>query len=260
MSIEKTTAIVLSMFPWRETSSIVTLFSKDHGKVSGVAKGIRRSKPAMVPLERGQIVDTVIYTKHSRTLQTLTDLQVVDFFPLIRSDLEKTALRDIAIELILKSIHDTASHPEFYERARLYFSELEKSKGRACNFLLVWKYILDVANLLGFGVNLEKCVSCGTNNFLNTSGGYLIIAQGSIVCSSCSGGSVSRECFISSPVLSSIKSTDTQCGLAAPTDLIRLTKLFISFCSMHIEITHEFKSVAFVEEILSGGFFSESRG
>jgi DNA repair protein RecO (recombination protein O) len=252
MSIEKTTAIVLSLFPWRETSSIVTLFTKDYGKVSGVAKGIRRAKPAMIPLERGQIVDTVIYTKHSRTLQTLTDLNVVDFFPLIRSNLEKTALRDIALELILKSIHDTDPHPEFYERARLYFSELEESKGRANYFMLLWKYILDVVNLLGFAINLDKCVSCGKDNFLQTPGAYLVITRGNIVCSSCGGTSVNRECFIPSSVLSAVKDSEMQGSITAPSDLIRLTKLLISFCSVHIEITNEFKSVRFVEEILLG--------
>jgi DNA repair protein RecO (recombination protein O) len=252
MSIEKTTAIVLSMFPWRETSSIVTLFTKNHGKISGVAKGIRRSKPAIVPLERGQIVDTIIYTKQSRTLQTLTDFQVVDFFPIIRSDLEKTALRDIAIELIIKSIHDTAAHVEFYERACLYFSELEKSKGRSTNFILLWRYILDVANLLGFGVNLENCASCGKSTHLQTFGGYLVIARGSIVCSSCSGSSVSRECFIPHAALTGIKNFEVLSGATAPMDLVRLTKLFISFCSLHAEITHEFKSVKFIEEILLG--------
>jgi DNA repair protein RecO (recombination protein O) len=240
------------LFPWRETSSIVTLFTKDYGKVSGVAKGIKRAKPAMVPLERGQIVDTVIYTKHSRTLQTLTDLTLVDFFPLIRSDLEKTALRDIALELILKSIHDTDPHPEFYERARLYFSELEKSKGRANHFMLLWRYILDVVNLLGFAINLEKCVSCGRDDFSQTPGAYLVIAQGSIVCSSCSGTSVNRECFIPSLLLSAIKNSETKSSITAPSDLVRLTKLFISFCSVHIEITNEFKSMRFLEEILPG--------
>jgi DNA repair protein RecO (recombination protein O) len=250
MSIEKTSAIVLSMFPWRETSSIVTLFTKDYGKVSGVAKGIRRLKPAIVPLERGQIIDTIIYTRQSRTLQTLTDLQVVDFFPLIRSDLEKTALRDIAIELILKSIHDTGSHPEFYERACLYFSELEKSKGCANNFTLLWKYILDVANLLGFGVNLEKCVTCRTSNFLQTTGGYFDISRGGIICTSCCGVSVNRDFFMSSSVLSNIKNTEVTNYVAIPSELIRLTRLLISHCRLHIEITNEFKSVSFIEEIL----------
>lgn len=250
MSIEKTTAIVLSMFPWRETSSIVTLFTKDYGKISGVAKGIRRSKPAIVPLERGQIVDTVIYTRQSRSLQTLTDFRVIDFFPVIRSNLEKTALRDIALELILKSIHDTDSHPELYDKVCLYFSGLEKSKNRQASFLLLWKYILDIAHLLGFGVNLRQCMSCGTDSNLQKSGGYLIINRGSIICSSCSRSSVNSTCFIPSSVLLPLIGSDTIISPVLPQELIRLTKLLISYCQLHVEITHEFKSLSFIEEIL----------
>ncbi|MCH8921777.1 MAG: recombination protein O N-terminal domain-containing protein, partial [Planctomycetes bacterium] len=42
MSSEKTTAWVLQVVPFSETSSILTLFTRDFGKLGAMAKGARR--------------------------------------------------------------------------------------------------------------------------------------------------------------------------------------------------------------------------
>ncbi len=44
MSAEKTLALVLRVVEFSETSLIVTLFTRDFGKVRGLAKGARRPK------------------------------------------------------------------------------------------------------------------------------------------------------------------------------------------------------------------------
>lgn len=251
MGIEKTTAIILSMLPWRETSSIITLFTKEHGKISGMAKGIRRTKPAIIPLERGQIIDTIVYVKQTRTLQILAELQVLDFYPSIRSDLEKTALRDIALELILKSIHDTDAHPELYEKSCQFFNDLENSKDISANFMLLWRYILNIAKLLGFGIVLDKCICCKNNDSLQASGGFLTIDLGGIICFSCGNKNMVRELFFPSSILLQLNEAISQGNsvLTCP-ELLRLTKVLISYCRLHMDIKQEFKSLAFIEEFL----------
>ena len=42
MAIIKTEAIVLKTFDFRETSLIAHFFTKDHGRVNGILKGIRK--------------------------------------------------------------------------------------------------------------------------------------------------------------------------------------------------------------------------
>ena len=44
MSLEKSEAIVLRVVPWSETSMVVTLFTRDFGKLSAIARGARRLK------------------------------------------------------------------------------------------------------------------------------------------------------------------------------------------------------------------------
>ena len=76
---------------WSETSQIVVLLAREHGKLSGVAKGSKRQSPSAIQrfsggielLTRGEIVAT---TRPTSELATLTewDLQA-DFFHLRRS-------------------------------------------------------------------------------------------------------------------------------------------------------------------------------
>ena len=42
MSLEKTDAIVIRLVDFSETSCVVTLFSRDYGKIAALAKGARR--------------------------------------------------------------------------------------------------------------------------------------------------------------------------------------------------------------------------
>ncbi len=250
MSIDKTSAIVVSVIPWRETSVIVKLFTKEHGMISAAAKGIKRSRQLNTPIERGQIIDTLVYMHHNRTMQTLAETQIVAFYQSIRSDLEKTALRDLVLELLQKSIHDTNAHPELYDLLVQCFTKLDESKERNAAFASVWNFVKDFTHLMGFGLTLDRCVTCGSAAVIEEYGGYLLIEQGGLVCRSCNRGILSPEYFVSSSSVRMIR------GLACgenPFDVheyLRITKLLVSFCKSHIEISSELRSVQFLEEIV----------
>ncbi|HMA65115.1 MAG TPA: DNA repair protein RecO, partial [Chitinispirillaceae bacterium] len=205
MSIDKTSAVVVSVIPWRETSVVVKLFTKEHGMISAAAKGVKRSRQLHTPIERGQIIDTLVYVHHNRTMQTLADTQIVAFYQSIRSDLEKTALRDLVLELLQKSIHDTNAHPELFELLVRCFTQLDESKERNETFASVWNYMRDFACLLGFGLTLEQCVSCGSAMDIHPYGGYLLIEQGGLVCRSCNCGILSPDYFVGSSSVAMIR-------------------------------------------------------
>jgi len=46
MAIEKTDAIVIRVVEFSESSCVVTLFTRDFGKIAAMAKGARRPKSA----------------------------------------------------------------------------------------------------------------------------------------------------------------------------------------------------------------------
>jgi DNA repair protein RecO (recombination protein O) len=250
MSIDKTSALVLTHIPYRESSTIVTLFTSDHGKVSGIAKGIKKQLTRGVPLERGTLIDLVLYIKPGRDLHILSDISISDFFPVIRSSLEKTAFRDIALELLIKAIKDTESHPELYMAAVRFFSDLNDCSGNSSGFILLWKFCFEIAQFLGFGIDLRRCIACHTDITELQRGAFFLVDRGGLLCPQCSRGYVSGECFVENSAISALNaiSFDKSSGSL---DFLRLTRLFISYCRLHMDIHYEFKSMQFLEELIT---------
>jgi DNA repair protein RecO (recombination protein O) len=75
-------AIVLRATDFQESSRIVSLFARDFGKVSVIAKGARSPKSKFSgKLEPGLIVDAVYHHKTGRSVHTLTELSVANPWP-----------------------------------------------------------------------------------------------------------------------------------------------------------------------------------
>lgn len=254
MSAEKISAVVVSLMPWRETSYIVRLFSKEHGMISAVAKGVRSSKKLLTPIERGQLADALVYIRPSRSLQNTGEIQITEYYQSIRESLEKTALRDIALELLIKTIRDAHSHPELYERIVLFFSELEAAQGRSLFFFALWSFMFDMMELIGFGVTLHSCMRCGNAVDIMSNGGYFVIENGAVICRACGGAAANRDFFVPGDVigvLSKARDSGDFAGVKMQVaEILRLMRLFVSYCRVHCEIGQEFKSVSFLEEIL----------
>ena len=114
--IEKTEAIVLRAIDFQESSLIVTLFTKKHGKVAVIAKGARRPKSKLAAFfVPGQILEAVIFMKETREVQTLSDVSYLRKLDNLRTDLEKMALAVTALELTSQIIHSHEPNEDLFE-------------------------------------------------------------------------------------------------------------------------------------------------
>ncbi|MDR2592349.1 MAG: DNA repair protein RecO [Chitinispirillales bacterium] len=179
MAAEKTESIILSVAPYRETSCILRLFTRSHGLVHGIAKGARRSggKSTPTPLDRGLLLEALLYHRPNRELHTLGGLHVAKFFHGIRADITKSALRDVALELYLKSITEPSPHPELFE---LLFDFLDGLDGvdsvntnnadnnatynMSAAYLLLWRFIAEYCEHTGFGIDTENHAGSGIDS------------------------------------------------------------------------------------------------
>src|SRR5512143_2186053 len=81
MSSEKATAIVLRTVEFSETSLILTLFTREFGKVRGLAKGARRLKSAFESaLDLLALCRIVFLRKSSDALDLLTEAKLLRRF------------------------------------------------------------------------------------------------------------------------------------------------------------------------------------
>ncbi len=77
MSSEKTLAIVVRVVEFSESSCVVTLFTRDFGKVGALAKGARRPKSSFESaLDLLAVCRIVFLHKSSDTLDLLTEAKL----------------------------------------------------------------------------------------------------------------------------------------------------------------------------------------
>ncbi len=77
MAAEKTLAIVLRVIEFSETSCVVTLYTREFGKITGLAKGARRKKsPFESALDVLALVRLVFLRKTPPALDLLTEAKL----------------------------------------------------------------------------------------------------------------------------------------------------------------------------------------
>ena len=115
MAINKAEAIILHSRKQGETSKLLTLYTREFGKMKAVAKGSRgpRSK-YLGSLETYNHVALVFYRKEGRLVQYLSDAAIIESFAGLHSQLGKMALAAVACEIVDKS-EDEASHPALFQ-------------------------------------------------------------------------------------------------------------------------------------------------
>jgi DNA repair protein RecO (recombination protein O) len=138
--------IILGRINYGETDRIVSIFSKDKGRISLMAKGVRRPKSR----KRGHIE---IFSKinfqavSGRGLDIMTEAEIVDDFKIIRGSLKKVSLAYYFMEVIGKITHEGEGNLGVYE---LLAESLEKLKTAKLLKKLRLEFLQDLVVILGY--------------------------------------------------------------------------------------------------------------
>lgn len=118
--------IVLARRNFGEADRILVLFSKTHGKVSLIAKGVRRPKSK----KRGHVE---VFNKISfqaiagRGIDLITEAEVIEDFEDIRKNLKKISLAYYFSEVVGKITNDGEPHIDLYNLISNNLEELKMS-------------------------------------------------------------------------------------------------------------------------------------
>lgn len=125
MPVIKTDAFVLKGFKFGETSKIVTLFTKDSGKISAVVKGARNYKSRLCGIiESMNYITAVIYFKENRDLQLISSAEYKKSFPGIIKDYDKLLVSYRIIEIVNKSLGENEINCGLFELLLKTFERL----------------------------------------------------------------------------------------------------------------------------------------
>jgi DNA repair protein RecO (recombination protein O) len=153
--------IILRTIRHGETSSIITVFTRSHGKIGLIAKGARRQikKGCPLALELFTEAEFVYYHNPSRDLQLLKELSLQHAHLGIRDSLSGMTLGSAILELLLRCLHEEDPHSDLYDATREAFASLDDQRG-VC-LPLLWKFELILFRALGFGLQLNLCAASG---------------------------------------------------------------------------------------------------
>lgn len=143
----QTEGIVLKRKDLGEADRIVTVFTKKHGKIKILAKGVRHIKSRRSPnIELFNLV--TLFVHKGRTFDILTEAQATNTFQNIRKNLELVGLAYYCCELIDGLCAENQPHPKVYELLVTTLNELDHG--------LIQKFETTLLSELGF---LTKAIS-----------------------------------------------------------------------------------------------------
>ncbi len=185
MPTEKTSAIVLRLVDFSESSCVVTLFTENFGKIGALAKGARRPKgPFDSALDLLAVCRIVFIHKSSDALDLLTEAKLERRFRAGSRELSRLYAGYYVAEL-LQDLTDIADpHPELYREADRMLRDLDRDGETA---KLVFRFEVTTLRLLGFLPSLDACVRCGEPV---RDGRRVLFGQlaGGVLCQGCRGG------------------------------------------------------------------------
>ncbi len=160
MSQERSEAIVLRGVDFSETSRIVTFLTPDRGRLTCLAKGVRRPKSTLAAaLDTLNRLELVYYWKDGRSVQNLAEASVLDGFAEIKANLEKAAFSAFAMEVAGRVAHENEPSQELYA---VLVHGLESLRRWAGNIRAhaVWQ-VLQLLSAAGYEPTVDRCVECG---------------------------------------------------------------------------------------------------
>jgi DNA repair protein RecO (recombination protein O) len=184
--IVTTDAIVLKTMKYGDTSQIVTLFSREHGKLSVIAKGIRnRQKAGAGGAEPMSCIRAVIYKKPGKELHLMSQCDRLPVFRGLADDLKRMAGAMAAVELTNLSLPPEEPHADVFELLSRTLESLGNATRSPENAL--YYYEIQLLGILGFRPELRSCVECGRTMAMIAGDGlkYCSISTHGLICSRC---------------------------------------------------------------------------
>lgn len=153
--IYKTKGIILKRQNFREADRILTIYTQKYGKISAIAKGVRRPLSKLGGhLELFYLTDLVL--AEGKNLDIVTGAQIMEDFSHLRKNLKLTQQAYYLAELIDKLVKEDSPSPEIF---KLFHQSLRLLDQNSDSLLLCY-FELQLLSYLGHKPEVEVCVKC----------------------------------------------------------------------------------------------------
>ena len=188
MSLEKADAVVIRQADFSESSRVVTLFSKEFGKFSALAKGAKRLKgPFDAAIDLLSRCRVVFIRKSSGSLDLLTEARLVSRFTPPGTDITSLYGGYYVADLLNGMTEEYDPAPDIFDLATETLAKLSTTEQDSLTSVVQFEVgILRFSGMLG---SLAECNSCGmpvTQSGQPSSKKFSHwVSQGGLLCADC---------------------------------------------------------------------------
>lgn len=180
--MEKAEGFVIRQVDFSESSKILTLFTREHGKISAMAKGAKRLRGSFeAALDLLTICNIVFIRKSSGALDLLTEAKLIQRFKVGEKSLESLYAGYYVAELLAALTEEYDPHPLLYAES---LAALERFSTGEQLELAVLRFELMLLQEIGHLPALEGCLVCDRPIEPGMSYAFRAV-QGGLVCLEC---------------------------------------------------------------------------
>ena len=171
--------LVLKNKPYKENDMLVWIYSREYGKLTLLAKGVKKMTSKNAP--SCQSITLSEFTLIPKTgLSRLIKGSAVDYFRHIKEDIELEAYATYCLEFVDKYTKENDPDASIYDASLLALKYLNDGYEPKLVYLLFNAFIL---NVTGSSLEVDQCVSCGRQDLI----AGISILNGGFVCQNCLG-------------------------------------------------------------------------
>ncbi len=175
--IEKVEGIILRTNDYSETHKIISLFTKERGKIGLVARGAKKPRSRMAAITQPFVYGSFLI-QPSKNLGSLQQGEIIDSMRSIREDIVKTAYAAYIAELTDKVLEQNEPDVYLWEQ---FLHTMERLSVDDESEIITMIYELKIFHKGGFAPELRGCVHCGKEQHIT----HFSVGEGGFLCSDC---------------------------------------------------------------------------
>ena len=175
--LTKCEGIVIRSTDYGETNKIVTLYTKEFGKIGVMARGAKKPNSRFSAVTQLFHYGTYLF-QGSRGLGQLQQAETIESFRSIREDIFLTAYAAFIAELLDKGTEERKPSSSLYDLFYLSLHSLDEGYDPEVIMNIVE---LKMLHVFGFAPELDRCVNCGAQDGTFS----FSVREGGLLCHRC---------------------------------------------------------------------------
>ncbi|QPC46917.1 DNA repair protein RecO [Mangrovibacillus cuniculi] len=155
--LHKCEGYVIRTVPYGETNKIVTLYTRELGKVGVMARGAKKTNSRLSSITQPFTHGSFLFQR-GQGIGTLQQGERLSSTRSIQQDIMKTAYASYLSELLDKSVEESKQDPFLFEFFHQLMSRLEDGNDPE---ILTAIFEIKLLPLLGYYPTLNQCANCG---------------------------------------------------------------------------------------------------